>query len=79
MLIIIQQIGVTSFIDASLLYGSDEDTASSLRTFINGKLRTQMGHNGQPYLPNVKNASEVCKVDNDNSVCYVSGNYYILQ
>lgn len=73
-----KQIAVTSFIDASLLYGSDDNTANSLRSFVNGKLRRQVGPNGRSYLPNIKNPTQFCNVLNDNSVCYISGNYYIL-
>ena len=34
---------ITSYIDASNVYGSDEDRASWLRTFSNGKLKTSTG------------------------------------
>ena len=33
--------GITSFIDASNVYGSDEDTAAEIRSFIDGKLLVQ--------------------------------------
>ncbi|XP_029348595.1 chorion peroxidase-like, partial [Acyrthosiphon pisum] len=67
-------IGVTSFIDASLLYGSDEIIAHSLRTFSHGKLRRQIGPKGKSYLPNVKQATKECTVANDATVCYAAGN-----
>lgn len=69
-----QLIGVTSFIDASLMYGSDDGTANSLRTFSNGMLRKQVGPNGKSYLPNAKKPSQSCNVANDNAVCYTTGN-----
>lgn len=34
---------ITSFIDASMVYGSDEERASALRTFENGRLATSDG------------------------------------
>lgn len=68
-------IGVSSFIDASILYGSDLETSRSIRTFKNGKLRRQLGSNGKSYLPNVKKATELCNVTLDSTVCYVTGNY----
>uniref|UniRef100_A0A2S2NAX9 Peroxidase n=1 Tax=Schizaphis graminum TaxID=13262 RepID=A0A2S2NAX9_SCHGA len=66
-------IGVSSFIDASILYGSDLKTSHSIRTFKNGKLRRQLGPNGKSYLPNVKKATELCNVTFDSTVCYVTG------
>lgn len=73
-----KRIAVTSFLDASLLYGSDSTTANHLRSFTNGKLRTQIGPNGRSYLPNVQNPTQFCNVPNDDSVCYETGNYYII-
>ena len=35
---------VTSFIDASTVYGSDETRAAALRTFADGKLKTSTGN-----------------------------------
>ncbi|VVC25042.1 Hypothetical protein CINCED_3A001808 [Cinara cedri] len=74
-----QQIAVTSFIDASLVYGSDNNTANSLRRFINGKLRKQVGSKGNSFLPNVKKASKVCNVLSDTTVCYASGDERVNQ
>ncbi len=36
--------GITAFIDASAVYGSDEDRAFWLRTFADGKLKTSAGN-----------------------------------
>lgn len=57
-----------------MTYGSDDDTANSLRTFVNGKLRKQMGQNGKSFLPNTKKGSRTCTADDNNAVCYMSGN-----
>ncbi len=39
-----QQInGITAFIDGSMIYGSDDDTAASLRSFAGGRLLTSEG------------------------------------
>ncbi len=35
---------ITSWIDASMVYGSDKATADSLRTFVGGQLRTSAGN-----------------------------------
>lgn len=57
-----------------MLYGSDNATANSLRSFVNGKLKVQMGSNGRSFLPNVPKPTKACNVPNDNTVCYLSGN-----
>ena len=41
---------ITSYIDASNVYGSSQDRASALRTFFGGKLKTSPGPDG-PLLP----------------------------
>ncbi|XP_015374036.1 PREDICTED: peroxidase-like [Diuraphis noxia] len=74
-----QLIGVTSFIDCSALYGSDAVTAKSLRTLMNGKLKTQTGPNGKSYLSNVKKPTQSCNVPADNSACYASGDSRVNQ
>ena len=33
---------ITSWIDGSQVYGSDEDTCKSLRSFVDGKLKTSV-------------------------------------
>ncbi|XP_060871134.1 peroxidase-like isoform X1 [Metopolophium dirhodum] len=68
-----QIFGASSFIDASVLYGTDYETSRSIRTFKYGKLRRQLGPNGKLFLPNVKKATEFCNVTQDNTVCYLSG------
>lgn len=73
---VFQQLGVTSFLDASMLYGSDDQTAKSLRSFVDGKLKKQLGPYGKTFLPNVANATQVCNVAKDDAVCYVAGNSY---
>ena len=39
--------GLTHFVDASIVYGSDEETANNLRSFVDGKLKMGM-HNLLP-------------------------------
>ncbi|MGK7873945.1 MAG: peroxidase family protein [Xenococcaceae cyanobacterium] len=47
-----QQINqITSFIDASSVYGSDDERAEFLRTFEKGQLKTTVGDNGEILLP----------------------------
>ena len=42
---------ITSFIDASNVYGSDEERAEFLRTGKKGQLKTTIGENGETLLP----------------------------
>lgn len=42
---------ITSFIDGSGVYGSDEERADFLRTFDSGTLKTTQGSNGEDLLP----------------------------
>ncbi|XP_050432036.1 peroxidase-like [Adelges cooleyi] len=74
-----QLIGVTSFIDASLLYGSTDKKADELRNFKDGKLRRQFAPNGEAFPPNVRNATEACNVANANTVCYDAGDLRVNQ
>lgn len=41
----------TAWLDASALYGSTQDVADALRTFKDGKLKSQIGNDGREYLP----------------------------
>ncbi|CAI6350006.1 unnamed protein product [Macrosiphum euphorbiae] len=68
-----QIFGASSFIDASVLYGSDYETSRSIRTFKYGKLRRQLGPNGKSFLPNVEKATELCNVTQDSTACYLAG------
>ncbi len=47
-----QMNGITAFIDASNVYGSDDETAAMLRTFEGGKLKVDWIE-GQEYLPQI--------------------------
>lgn len=42
---------ITSFIDGSGVYGSDEERASFIRTYKNGVLKTTLADNGEQLLP----------------------------
>lgn len=54
-----QQInGITSFVDASNVYGSEESTASSLRTFVDGKMLTGDA-NLLPQINGIETAGDV--------------------
>lgn len=51
---------VTSFIDASVVYGSSRDESNLLRTFSGGQMKTQTGHGGKQLLP-AEDSSADCR------------------
>ncbi len=64
-----QMNGITAFVDASNVYGSDEETAHKLRTFSNGQMKTSAG-DLLPKLPNDDGVEEFTAGDvrvNENS------------
>lgn len=42
---------ITSWLDGSQIYGSDNETNCALRTFKKGKLKVSTGPNGEELLP----------------------------
>ncbi|XP_050538280.1 peroxidase-like isoform X4 [Daktulosphaira vitifoliae] len=74
-----QIIGVTSFLDLSLLYGSNDETAQSLRTFNGGKLKFQLGPNDKIFLSNVENPMKSCNGQVEKPICYTAGDTRVNQ
>lgn len=70
------QISVVShWIDGSMVYGSDDQTAQSLRAFRKGKLLSEY-RGGREWLPTNVNRSMVCEGLSQHGVgsCYAAGN-----
>ncbi|XP_026813543.1 peroxidase-like [Rhopalosiphum maidis] len=74
-----QQTGASSFLDTSLLYGPDNDTAMFLRKLTDGELKYQLGPKDQVFLPNVENSTQFCNVNNETAVCYFTGDPRVNQ
>ncbi|KAI5634234.1 peroxidase domain-containing protein [Phthorimaea operculella] len=71
---------VTSFLDASMIYGSDKKTALKLRSFSRGRLKEEKRKfSRRGFLPSVDDKSSVCDLRNASEPCYLSGDGRINQ
>lgn len=64
---------VTHFLDASTIYGSEEDVATSVRFFNNGQLRTLTTVVDRPLLPLQDQSGDGCTNTTVNRRCFLSG------
>jgi len=65
---------VTSYIDASLLYGSTLEANQRIRLGKQGLMKFQE-INGGEFPPNVEQPNKVCKVDTDQDLCIQAGEW----
>ncbi|XP_031354736.1 chorion peroxidase-like [Photinus pyralis] len=64
---------VTSYIDASTVYGSDPDVSDLLRTFERGQLRYGRSRNQGPLQPPDPPRGELCRLGAITTDCFRSG------
>lgn len=64
----------THYLDGSMIYGANDETAWALRTFSNGQLSSEM-KNGYEFLPQADEPLQQCQVSSDTSTCYKSGKF----
>ncbi|XP_046398870.1 peroxidase-like [Ischnura elegans] len=69
---------VTSYMDASLVYGADQTTADGLRLRRGGRLITEV-RQGQEWPPTSMNKTGDCESMSDDEVCYRGGDARINQ
>jgi hypothetical protein len=68
----------THYLDGSMIYGTTDERAWSLRTFSNGQLSSEI-KNGHDYLPHADKPLQQCQVSSNTSTCYKSGNFMKLE
>ncbi|KAJ9595022.1 hypothetical protein L9F63_013688, partial [Diploptera punctata] len=62
----------THLLDGSMIYGTTNDKAKSLRTYTNGRLATVV-KDGNEFLPEADKPMQHCQVSSNSSACYKSG------
>lgn len=71
---------VSQYIDGSQVYGSSDDVAAGLRSFIDGKLRSDVKMMGggqkfytEEFCPQVPRTTLQCDTSPNSKVCYQAG------
>lgn len=70
---------VSQYIDGSQVYGSSDDVAAGLRSFMNGKLRSDIKKGGKQKLyadefcPQVVRNTLQCDTSPKSKICYMAG------
>lgn len=69
---------VSQYIDGSQIYGSSDDVATSLRSFVNGKLRSDILKNNQKtsveeFCPQANRTTLQCGMSTNSRVCFQAG------
>lgn len=69
----------THFIDGSQIYGSVKELAAVLRSFKDGRLKSDIFVNQQEFCPQRNRTSWQCDTSKDSSICFAAGkNIYKL-
>jgi len=69
---------VSQYIDGSQIYGSSDATAAGLRSFINGKLRSDILKSNEntrveEFCPQVNRTTLQCNSSTNSRVCFQAG------
>lgn len=74
---------VTQYIDGSQIYGSSDDVAAGLRSFVGGKLRSDIVKGGnqkilkEEFCPQLNRTTLQCDSSTNSKVCFQAG-WFIL-
>ncbi|KAL6265623.1 hypothetical protein P5V15_002417 [Pogonomyrmex californicus] len=63
---------VTHYLDLSLVYGSNDEVAASLRAGFGGRLNVELKHNRE-FPPSAPNRTAICDTVYDFEPCYATG------
>ncbi|KAK9306660.1 hypothetical protein QLX08_002738 [Tetragonisca angustula] len=69
---------VTHFLDLSLVYGSSDQLANSLRAGVGGRMVVDIRRNRE-WPPSAANKSATCDITSPNEVCYQAGDVRVNQ
>ncbi|XP_050547915.1 peroxidase-like, partial [Daktulosphaira vitifoliae] len=69
----------THYMDGSQIYGSNKQLASELRTFQDGRLRSEFNNNHQEFCPQRSRTSSQCESSSDSQYCFLAGDRRINQ
>lgn len=69
---------VSQYIDGSQIYGSTDTIAAGLRSFMNGKLRSDIVKDNQntrveEFCPQVNRTTSKCDSSTNSRVCFLAG------
>lgn len=69
---------VSQYIDGSQIYGSNDDIAIRLRSFVNGKLRSDILKSNQKtfveeFCPQMNRSTFQCGTSTNSRVCFQAG------
>jgi len=69
---------VSQYIDGSQIYGSNADVATRLRSFVNGKLRSDIFKSNQKtyveeFCPQVNRTTFQCDTSINSKICFQTG------
>ncbi|XP_036148633.1 peroxidase [Monomorium pharaonis] len=63
---------VTHYLDLSLVYGSNDEVAASLRAGFGGRLKVELKHNRE-FPPSAPNKTTMCDTVYESEPCYATG------
>lgn len=69
----------SSYLDASVVYGANDQVINQLRTNLNGELKVLIGPNGQELLPVSTDLNDGCNREEEykkGRYCFLSGKYF---